>query len=233
MKADAPAAPVVAIDGPSGAGKGTVAQEVAKRLGWHYLDSGALYRVLALAAAARGLTEADPGVLGALAAALEVEFVPRPGDVVGVRLGGRDVSAEIRSEEAGRAASRLAALPAVREGLLALQRRLRRPPGLVAEGRDMGTVVFPDAAAKIFLTASPEVRARRRYKQLKDKGLDVTLSRLVEDIQARDRQDSERAVAPLRPAEDALVLDSSELDVAQVVERVLAAVKERLPAGGR
>lgn len=230
------AAPVLAIDGPSGAGKGTVAQEVATRLGWHYLDSGALYRVLALAARERGLGPEEAGALRALAAALDVVFVPRPGDVVGVRLDGRDVSGEIRSEEAGRAASRLAAVPEVREGLLALQRRLRRPPGLVAEGRDMGTVVFPDAAVKIYLTASPEVRAQRRYKQLKEKGLDVTLSRLVEDIQARDRHDTERAVAPLRPAEDALVLDSSTLDVEQVVARVLDAVRRRQGAaagGGR
>ena len=213
--------PVIAIDGPSGSGKGTVARQVAAVLGWHLLDSGALYRLVALAATRQGIALDDSNGLAALAAGLDVHF---GGDELGeeqIFLGGEDVTAAIRTEECGAGASTVAALQPVRSALLDLQRAFRQAPGLVADGRDMGTHVFADAGLKVFLTASPAERAKRRHKQLNDKGIDVSLAALSRDIEERDRRDSDRSVAPLRPAEDARILDSSEMPVDDVVKTVL------------
>lgn len=211
--------PVLTIDGPSGSGKGTVARLLAKKLGWHMLDSGALYRLTALAAQRRGVDLSDADAVARVAAGLDVRFEgdeePR------VILEGEDVTQRIRSEEAGAAASMVAAHPAVRDALLERQRRFAQPPGLVADGRDMGTVVFPDAPVKIYLDASAEVRGERRYKQLKDKGIDANLNRIIEDIRQRDQRDMQRPVAPLKPAEDAHVIDSSHLTVEQVLAECL------------
>lgn len=211
-----PPPPVLAIDGPSGSGKGTVARQLADALGWHLLDSGALYRLLALAAQRAGLDHDDETALSELARRLPVRF-----DGTTVMLEGEDVTGAIRTEQCGAMASRVAALPGVREGLVALQRAFRRPPGLVADGRDMGTVIFPDAPVKVFLTASATERARRRYKQLKEKGFDVNLPGLFTEVANRDRRDAERAVAPLRPATDARVIDSTDMTVDEVVAAVL------------
>jgi CMP/dCMP kinase len=215
---------VITIDGPSGTGKGTIAALVAQRLGWHYLDSGALYRTLGLAArrAAVELDEAD--ALAGLARAMRLEL-----DGSRVLLNGQDVSTAIRTEEAGAAASRVAAQPAVREALLGWQRAAARPPGLVADGRDLGSVVFPEAMLKVYLTASPEERARRRYKQLKGKGLDVSLASLIQEIGARDERDSTRSIAPLKAPPGALVLDTTSLAIEEVLDRVLEAVRRVLP----
>ena len=215
------AAPVLAIDGPSGSGKGTIARRVATALGWHLLDSGALYRLTGLAANRRDTPFSDDRALGELAEALDVRFGDRDGEEQ-IFLDGEDVTGEVRTEETGRLASRVAACQAVRDALLELQRGFRKPPGLVADGRDMGTHVFPDAAVKVFLTASAEERARRRYKQLKDKGIGVNLAALSRDIAERDRRDSERAVAPLRPATDARVLDTSHMTIDEVTRTVVA-----------
>ena len=221
--------PVIAIDGPSGSGKGTIARQVANTLGWHLLDSGALYRLTAVAVAAAGEEGADDARLARIAAALDVRFATDDDGEERIYLDGADVTAAVRHEDTGLAASKYAASPAVREALLALQTGFRRLPGLVADGRDMGTQVFPDAGLKVFLTASAEERARRRHKQLKDKGIDVSLPALSRDIEARDRRDSERSVAPLRAADDAKVLDSSDLTIDEVVEIVLGWVGERFP----
>jgi cytidylate kinase len=217
--------PVIAIDGPSGSGKGTVAQILARELGWHFLDSGAIYRILAYAAQRRGISLDDPGALADLGRNLPVVFSPIDAKIA---LDGIDIKDEIRTESAGNAASQVAAIPEVRAALLARQRAFREPPGLVADGRDMGTVVFPDAAVKIFLTASAEERARRRYNQLIEKGLDANLSSLVAAIAERDQRDATRSVAPLVPAEDAEVIDTSEFDIEQTVARVQAVVRQRL-----
>jgi cytidylate kinase len=214
--------PVLAIDGPGGAGKGTVSRLLAASLGWHYLDSGALYRILALAASRQGVDLTDEARVAALAPDLAIRF--GTGNDDGVWLDGEEVSAHIRHEDAGTMASVVAALPAVRQALLLRQRAFRQPPGLVADGRDMGTVVFTDAAQKVFLTASAEERADRRYKQLIAKGIDVNIGDLLADINARDARDSNRAVAPLRPADDATVIDTTRLGIAQVVDQVLALV---------
>ncbi len=215
-------APIVTIDGPSGSGKGTISRAVADRLGWHLLDSGALYRLVALAGERAGLEPADRDGHARLAAGMDVVFSVESDGGECVTLAGERVTAEIRSEAAGQGASRVAAWPAVRTALLRRQRAFARPPGLVADGRDMGTVVFPHAPLKVFLTASPEARALRRYKQLKDKGSDVSLPALSREIAERDLRDSTRAVAPLKPAPDAAVIDSTDLSIGEVVDRVLA-----------
>ncbi len=220
-------APVLTIDGPSGSGKGTVAARVAQVLGWHILDSGALYRLVGLAAQKAGMDLSDSAAVAEMARTLPVKFVDR-----NVFLDGEDVSLEIRTEAAGNNASKVAAIPEVRAALLGWQRDYARPPGLVADGRDMGTVVFPHAGVKIFLDASADERARRRYKQLKDKGIDVNLSGLIAEIEERDHRDRNRSVAPLLPAEDAQVIDSTQLDVDTVVDRVLRAVYEAYPETG-
>ena len=220
--------PVIAIDGPSGSGKGTIARQVAAALGWHLLDSGALYRLLALAAVRRGIALDDAGALADLAENLDVRFGTGAHGEELVWLDGQPVSSELRTEEAGRGASTVAALQPVRDALLALQRGFRKAPGLVADGRDMGTHVFPEAELKVYLTASAEERARRRHKQLKDKGIDVSLADLSRDIEDRDRRDSERSVAPLRPAEDARILDSSDQSIDAVTNTVLGWAREVL-----
>lgn len=213
------AVPVIAVDGPSGTGKGTLSLRIARALGWHFLDSGALYRVLAHYAALSGASLDDEAAVARLARALPVAFAAGDGEPR-VLLDGRDVTGAIRTEEAGAAASVVAALPAVRTALLDRQRAFRAAPGLVADGRDMGTVVFPDAAFKLFLTASPEARAERRYKQLSGKGIDVNLAALLEDIRRRDQRDEQREVAPLQPAPDAEILDTTTLGIPEVEARV-------------
>lgn len=211
------APPVIAIDGPSASGKGTVAALVAGALGFHYLDSGALYRITAEAAARRGIDPADEAALVRLAEALEARF-----DGQEIYLDGEAVGARIRTEEVGRNASRIAALADLRRALLARQRAFRRPPGLVTDGRDMGSVVFPDARLKVFLTATPEERAHRRYKQLIEKGFDANLAALVQDLRERDLRDAQRSAAPLRQAADARLLDTTQMTIGQAVEQVLA-----------
>jgi len=218
-------APVIAIDGPSASGKGTIAKRVAQVLGFHYLESGALYRLIALASLQQGISEEKK--LAQIAAGMNASF---RGDKI--LLEKQDVSDEIRSEACSKRASEVAKLPSVRKALLERQRAFRQPPGLVADGRDMGTVVFPDADLKVFLTASPEVRAERRYKQLIEKGIDANLRALSRDLEERDARDANRAAAPLVPAPDAQVLDSSALSVDAVVERIIAWCKER-NLGGR
>ena len=213
--------PVIAIDGPSGSGKGTIARRVADALGWHLLDSGALYRLVALAAARHGIALDDNQGLAELAAGLDARFGSNADGEEEIWLDGALVTAEIRTEEAGTGASAVAAIQPVRDALLARQRAFRRSPGLVADGRDMGTHVFQDAGLKVFLTASPAERAKRRHKQLNDKGIDVSLAALSRDIEDRDRRDSERSVAPLRPAEDARILDSSGQSIEDVTATVL------------
>ncbi|CAN7341045.1 (d)CMP kinase [Aquipseudomonas alcaligenes] len=217
------AAPVIAIDGPGGSGKGTVAGLLAKRLGWNLLDSGALYRLLAFAARNHGVDLTNEESLKVLAAHLDVQFLSNAGGVQRIILEGEDVSDIIRTETVGAGASQVAALPAVRDALLQRQRAFQEAPGLVADGRDMGTVVFPDAPLKIFLTATAEERARRRYLQLKGKGMEVEMASLLTEIIERDERDTQRSVAPLKPATDALILDSTHLSIDEVLERILAA----------
>ena len=229
----ADAAPVIAIDGPVGSGKGTVAQRVAAALGFALLDSGALYRTLALAARTRGIPFDDAPSLARLAQGLDGGFAS--GDVadpVRPRLAGVDVGDAIRTEQCGNDASRVSAHPEVRVALLALQRGFRRPPGLVADGRDMGSVVFPDAPVKVFLTAALRERAERRHKQLMAKGIDVSVARLRGEMAERDRRDRERASAPLKPAEDAVVVDTTGMVVDAAVARVLAIASARMLAAG-
>ncbi len=218
--------PVITIDGPSGAGKGTVSTLLAQKLGWHFLDSGAIYRVLAVASVHHQIPAEDEAGLLPLATGLDVNF-DTTDQGVRIMLEGEDVSDTIRTEQVGAVASKIASLPTIREALLRRQRGFKQAPGLVADGRDMGTVVFPEAVVKIFLTASADERAKRRFKQLKAKGDDVSMSRLLADIKARDERDANRLVAPLIPAKDALVLDSTSLDVEQVLEKIELFVNEK------
>ena len=220
-------APVITVDGPSGAGKGTISHMLADTLGWRFLDSGALYRVTGQACLIEGVSWDDHPAVAEVARRLDVSFSAAPSGEILVAYRGQDVSRAIRTEEGGRGASTVAAIPAVREALLARQREFRRPPGLVADGRDMGTVVFPDADLKFYLTASAEERASRRYKQLIAKGESVSLPRLLEDIRERDARDSSREVSPLVPAEDAIVIDSSDLSIPDVFAQVMLKVKEK------
>jgi CMP/dCMP kinase len=223
--------PVMTIDGPSGSGKGTVSRAAAGVLGWCLLDSGALYRLVALAGRQAGLQLDDEPGLARLAAAAEIRFGSGQSGEEAVWLAGREVTDAIRTEAAGNDASKVAALPRVRAALLERQRRFAVPPGLVADGRDMGTVVFPDAEVKIFLTASAAERAQRRYKQLKEKGVAANLAALSLEIEERDRRDMNRAVAPLAPSADAVLLDTTGMSVDAVVERVLELARGRLPRG--
>jgi len=223
-----PEAPVIAIDGPSGTGKGTICSYLATKLRWHLLDSGALYRVVAYAAQRHGVALDDEAALQVIATSLDLRFEIRDNDGASeVIFEARDVSQAIRSETCGNAASQVASLPAVREALLHRQRQFRQMPGLVADGRDMGTHVFTDAELKIFLTASAGERALRRYKQLKEKGINVNLRGLSADIAERDRRDKERVVSPLEPAEDAIVIDTTECDVDAVNRQILTLVQNR------
>jgi len=222
-----PTPPVLAIDGPSGSGKGTVCRLLAQRLGWRLLDSGALYRLAALAGQQAGLAADDQAGHARLARLLDIRFEAEPDGAERILLGGEAVTDRVRSETAGMGASRVAAWPALRAALLDRQRDFARAPGLVADGRDMGTVVFPEAPLKIFLTASAEERARRRYNQLKDKDSGVSLAALSREVEARDRQDATRAVSPLRPAVDAITIDSTRLDADEVVERIWQLGRER------
>jgi cytidylate kinase len=215
-------AAVITIDGPSGTGKGTVAHLLAQELGWHILDSGALYRIVGVAALDQAVAVDNSHALVRIANAMEVDFsTVFPGSIL---LDGKEISGRVRLEESGVMASRVATNPALRTALLQRQYSFRRPPGLVADGRDMGTVVFPDALCKFYLTASAEIRAQRRYNQLKDKEVDVSLSGLLRDIQARDERDSTRAVSPLKPAKEALIVDTGPL----TIEQVMAVVRQEI-----
>ena len=220
--------PVLTIDGPSGSGKGTISRTVADKLGWHLLDSGALYRAVGFAAGMEGLDLSDAEAVTRCAQTTRIGF-RAPKDKVGgethVIVNGLDATDEIRTETCGAAASAIAAIPSVRAALFDKQRSFRKSPGLVADGRDMGTVIFPDAGVKVFLTAGAEERAKRRYKQLKEKGLGVTLAALLREIQARDVRDAERPVAPLKPAADAVIIDSTGMPIDAVVAAVLALVR--------
>ena len=222
--------PVVTVDGPSGTGKGTVCSNLAKRLGWHLLDSGALYRLLALSALNKGIELEDESVLADLARTLDVEFSGADTTAESsILLEGENVSEDIRSEQCGNAASHIAARPTVREALLQRQRDFQKSPGLVADGRDMGTVVFPRAPLKVYLTASPEERAQRRYKQLKAKGISVNLARLSADIAERDARDLERKASPLKPAKDAVLIDTTTLSIEAVNQQIEELVRTTFP----
>ena len=220
--------PVITIDGPSGAGKGTAARLVAEQLGWHLLDSGAIYRVLAVAIQHHHLSTEEEEPLIPIAAHLDVQFEINKGGEGKVILEGEDVTHSIRTEEIGAIASQVAAFPRVREALLRRQRAFKVSPGLVADGRDMGTVVFTSAPVKVFLTASAEERAERRFNQLKEKGFDVKIGRLLDDIRQRDERDQNRKVAPLVPAEGALIVDSTDLSIQEVVNKILSFANEKL-----
>ena len=211
--------PILTIDGPSGAGKGTVSRLVAKHLGWNYLDSGSIYRALAIALLQQGVDLTDETAVVKVAETMNLAF--ECGDELIVKLEGADITPQLGLETTGNTASIIAVLPKVRAALLAKQQSFRQGAGLVADGRDMGTVVFPDAQHKVFLTASSEERARRRYKQLKEKGIDANLSDLIVDIEARDKRDTERATAPLVQAENALYIDSSNMSITAVIEEIL------------
>ncbi len=221
--------PVITLDGPGGSGKGTISRLLAHELGWRFLDSGALYRLVTLAAQHHGIGLDNERALKTLAAHLDVEFEAQSeGREQRILLEGEEVTTTIRSERCGNDASRMAALPAVRAALLGRQRAFRLAPGLIADGRDMGRVVFPDAMVKIFLTASPEERAKRRHKQLKGKGMNVTVASLVEEIAERDERDSQRAASPMKPAHDAVMLDTSALSIDQVMDGIRVLCRERL-----
>ena len=226
--------PVICLDGPSGVGKGTICLAIAEHLGWHILDSGSLYRITALQVS-RLFPDSDTdsineSQLAEIADNLSVTYAQKNNELV-ILLAGEDITQLIRNEEIGAKASQIAAVPAVREALLARQRAFLQEPGLVADGRDMGTVVFPDSVLKIYLTASPEERAQRRYKQLKDKGIDVNLASLVEELRLRDDRDMNRKAAPLKPASDAIVIDTTTLNIEQVTEEVMNWVGQRVSTG--
>ncbi len=223
---NASAVPVITVDGPSGVGKGTISHLLASHFGFHFLDSGALYRLTALAARKHGVAFEDEAAVADIAARLNVGFLPDEGGTIKIILEEQDVSLDIRTETAGNDASRVAVLPAVRKALLQRQRDFAEPPGLVADGRDMGTTVFPQATVKLFLTASAGVRAERRYKQLKDKGLDANLRGLIEEIQQRDERDRSRSASPLRPADDAITIDTSAKSIEEVFSEALSHCKE-------
>jgi cytidylate kinase len=222
-----PSIPVITVDGPSGAGKGTISHMLADHLGWHFLDSGALYRVTGQACAIEGVSWEDQPAVTEVARNLDVRFTTAPDGEILVAYKGVDVSSDIRTEEGGRGASTVAAIPAVREALLQRQREFQQAPGLVADGRDMGTVVFHDAPLKFFLVASAAERAERRYKQLIAKGKNVSLPRLLADIRERDERDSSREISPLVPAEDAIVIDSTAMPIREVFELVMQKVSEK------
>jgi cytidylate kinase len=218
--------PVLTIDGPSGSGKGTVSALVAEHLGWRLLDSGALYRAVGYAAGMAGLDLSDMDAMARCAQSTKIQFrAAGDGGPTRVVVNGHDATDELRTETAGAAASAIASMPLVREALVALQLGFRKAPGLVADGRDMGTVIFPDAPFKVFLTASASERAKRRYKQLKEKGLSVTLAGLQREIEARDSRDASRAVAPLKPADDAVLVDTTGMGIEDVVAKVLAVAR--------
>jgi cytidylate kinase len=220
-------APVITVDGASGTGKGVVSHLVAQQLGWRLLDSGVLYRVLALAALKHGVELENEAALQVLAEHLDVQFAASAlGEPPHILLEGQDVTSTIRTEKIGNSASKVGVLPAVRTALLSRQRAFQEPPGLVTDGRDMGTVIFPAAELKIFLTASPEERARRRHKQLKEKGIDVNLADLVEELRERDKRDQERSVAPLKPAKEAVIIDTDPLTIEQVVDRIMTEARQ-------
>ena len=222
--------PVITVDGPSGTGKGTVCSHLANWLAWNFLDSGALYRILAVAAEKYHLAIDNEPVIAKLAESLDVVFHrPRPGKNMTVIFEGCDISQKIRTEECGSSASQIAALPEVRSALLERQRKFRQNPGLVADGRDMGTVIFADASLKIYLIATSAERARRRYKQLKQKGFSVSLPRLAADIAERDTRDSQRTASPLKPADDSIIIDTTSLEVSVVVQKIENLVRETLP----
>ena len=219
--------PILTIDGPSGSGKGTISRIVSQKLGWHYLDSGALYRAIAVAASWNDLDLADPSALVRCTFDTDIAFEDEEGSELKIIVNGADATHELRTETAGAAASAIAAIPEVREALVERQRSFAKAPGLVTDGRDMGTVIFPEAQFKIFLTASASERAERRYKQLIDKGVSVTLDGLLREILARDARDSQRTVAPLKPAHDAVSIDTTGLAIDEVVQRVLSVVQAK------
>ncbi len=222
--------PVIAVDGPSGTGKGTICSHLANWLGWHLLDSGALYRVVAVAAEKYQLEPKHESAIADIAGSLDVVFQqPQPGKDLTVIFEGDDITRKIRTEECGNSASQFAVLPQVRSALLDRQRQFQQTPGLVADGRDMGTVVFSDAPLKIYLVASAEERAKRRYKQLKQKGFNVNLPRLAAEIAERDTRDSQRTISPLKPADDAIVVDTTTMDISEVIKKIENLVQETLP----
>jgi cytidylate kinase len=221
--------PVLAIDGPSGSGKGTVSQRLAAELGWAFLDSGAVYRALALLAREQGISLEEVDRLVEIAEKMEISFVPEENGICSALVNGAEVSEGLRTEEVASLASQIAAEPEIRLALLEKQRQFQQAPGLVADGRDMGTVVFPRALLKIYLTASAEVRAERRYKQLKEKGFDVNLPRLLGEIRERDERDAGRKASPLKPADDAVIVDTSDMTIDEVVDHIRTLLQQRLP----